>query len=77
MILFLFISIYDEQTGKGLFRHIVIKVGIKTNQIMCVLVVNGKSIPKESQLIDGLVARFPRIKTIVKNINMKNRVRQT
>lgn len=66
------ISIYNEETGKGLFRHIVIKVGIKTNQIMCVLVINGKSIPKEAQLIDGLAAKFPQIKTIVKNINMKN-----
>lgn len=66
------ISIYNEQTGKGLFRHIVIKVGIKTNQIMCVLVVNGKSIPKETQLINELIRKFPQIKTIVKNINMKN-----
>ena len=66
------ISIYDEKTGKGLFRHIVIKVGIKTGQIMFILVVNGKSITKESQLKDELVERFPRIKTIVKNINMKN-----
>lgn len=66
------ISIYNEKTGKGLFRHIVIKVGIKTNQIMCVLVVNGKSIPKETQLINELIRNFPQIKTIVKNINMKN-----
>lgn len=66
------ISIYDEKTRKGLFRHIVIKVGIKTNQIMCVLVINGKSIPKESELIGKLVVKFPNIKTIVKNINMKN-----
>lgn len=66
------ISIYSEETGKGLFRHIVIKVGIKTNQIMCVLVVNGKSIPNENKLIKELVSKFPQIKTIVKNINMKN-----
>jgi len=66
------ISIYNEKIGKGLFRHIVIKVGIKTNQIMCVLVVNGKSIPKEAQLLEELIARFPEIKTIVKNINTKN-----
>ena len=66
------INIYDEKIGKGLFRHIVIKVGIKTGQIMCILVVNGKSIPKESQLKDELIASFPRIKTIVKNVNMKN-----
>ena len=46
------ISIYNEQTRKGLFRHIVIKVGIKTGQIMCVLVINGKNIPKESELIE-------------------------
>lgn len=66
------ITIYNEETGKGLFRHIVIKVGIKTNQIMCVLVVNGKTIPQEILLIDALKAQFPEIKTIVKNINMKN-----
>ena len=66
------ISIYDEKTRKGLFRHIVIKIGIKTNQIMCVLVINGKSIPKESELIEKLLVKFPNIKTIVKNINMKN-----
>lgn len=66
------ISIYDEKTGKGLFRHIVIKVGIKTNQIMCVLVINGMSIPKEPELIEKLLVKFSNIKTIVKNINMKN-----
>ena len=66
------LSVYNEKNGKGLFRHIVIKVGIKTNEIMCILVVNGKSIPKESQLISKLTIKFPQIKTIVKNINMKN-----
>ena len=38
------ISVYNEETRKGLLRHIVIKVGIKTNEIMCVLVLNGKKI---------------------------------
>ena len=66
------ISIYNEKTRKGLFRHIVIKVGIKTNQIMCILVVNGKSIPKEEQLINELTRKFSQINTIVKNINTKN-----
>ena len=66
------ISIYNEQTGKGLFRHIVIKVGIKTNEIMCVLVVNGNQIPKEKELISSLIQKYPNIKTIVKNVNTKN-----
>ena len=66
------LSVYNEKTGKGLFRHIVIKVGIKTNEIMCILVVNGKSITKETQLVEKLTSEFPQIKTIVKNINTKN-----
>ena len=65
-------SVYNEKTGKGLFRHIVIKVGIKTNEIMCILVINGKTIPKEAQLVEELTSKFPQIKTIVKNINMRN-----
>lgn len=66
------ISIYNEKTGKGLFRHIVIKVGVKTNQIMCILVINGKNIPEEEKLIKELKETFSEIKTIVKNINIKN-----
>ena len=66
------INIHNENTGRGLFRHIVIKVGIRTGQVMCILVVNEKNIPNERQLVNELITRFPRIKTIVKNINVKN-----
>ena len=66
------ISIYNERTRRGLFRHVVIKVGVQTGQIMCILVINGKDIPKEEQLKVELTTRFPQIKSIVKNINMKN-----
>ena len=66
------ISIYNEKTVKGLFRHIVIKVGIKTNEIMCILVINGEKIPKENELVESLTQKYPNIKTIVKNINTKN-----
>ena len=66
------ISIYDEKTGKGLVRHIVTKIGIKTNEVMCVLVINGNSIPKEQELVKEILENFPEVKTIVKNINTKN-----
>ena len=70
------ISVYNEKTGKGLFRHIIIKVGIKTKEIMCVLVINGENIPKEKELveciIDGLKQSEFKLKTVVKNINTKN-----
>lgn len=66
------ISVYNEKTCQGLLRHIVIKVGIKTNQIMCILVLNSEELPNEEKLIDELTKHFPNITTIVKNINNKN-----
>ena len=66
------ISVYNESTGKGLLRHIVIKVGVKTNEIMCSLVINGRELDDEKGLVEELIKRFPNIKTIVKNINTKN-----
>ena len=66
------ISIYDEKTGIGLVRHISTKVGIKTNQIMCIIVINGREFPKEDELINTIISKFPKVKTIVKNINNKN-----
>ena len=66
------ISVYNEKTQKGLVRHIVTKIGIKTNEIMCILVINGKEMPKEKELVEELTNKFKNIKTIVKNINTKN-----
>ena len=66
------ISVYNEKTQKGLVRHIVTKIGIKTDEIMCILVINGKEMPKEKELVEELTNKFKNIKTIVKNINTKN-----
>lgn len=66
------ISIYDEKTGRGLVRHIVTKIGIKTNEIMCILVINGKQFSQEKELVEYILKEFPNVKSIIKNINMKN-----
>ena len=66
------ITIYDEKTRKGLVRHIVTKIGVKTKQIMCILVLNGKELPNEKELVKSIIVKFPEVKTIVKNINTKN-----
>ena len=66
------ISVYNEKTRKGLVRHIVTKIGIKTNEIMCIIVINGRNIPKEKELVSEILKAFPEVKTIVKNINTKN-----
>ena len=66
------ISIYNEKTRKGLIRHIVTKIGKRTDEIMVILVINGKEFPKEKQFVETLTSKFSNIKTIVKNINEKN-----
>lgn len=66
------ISVYNETNLTGLVRHIMIKVGVKTNELMCALVINGENFPQEELLVKELVENFPHIKTIVKNINTKN-----
>ncbi len=66
------ISVYDEKTGKGLFRHIVIKYGMKTDEVMCILVLTSSKLPEEEKLKNMLLNHFQNIKTIIKNINSKN-----
>lgn len=66
------ISAYNENTVKGAIRHIVVKVGLHTDEVMCVLVTNEKTIRNEAKLVEELKTKFPQIKTIVKNINQKN-----
>ena len=66
------INIYDEKTGNGLVRHIVTKIGIKTNQIMCIIVINGRKIKNEDDLVKQIKENFTEVKSIVKNINTKN-----
>ena len=66
------LSIYDEKTHKGLLRHIVIKVGVKTNEYMCILVINGVRFSKEEEFVKEITCEFPQLKTIVVNSNLKN-----
>ena len=72
------IPAYQEETNRGIFRHVVIKIGKKTKEVMCVLVVNRKEVPEEEKLVEYLLqnfkAKYPEymLRTIVKNINTKN-----
>ena len=79
------IPAYDEKTGKGLIRHIMIRVGFNTGEVMVVLVINGNSLPYADELVriltpdsgrDGDSSNFyagvSGIKSIYLNINTKN-----
>ena len=66
------IKVYNEVKLEGSIRHIVIRIGKKTNEVMVTLVTNTKKIEKENELVEYLISKYPEIKTIVKNINSKN-----
>ena len=65
------VSIYDEASGKGLLRHIYIRRGHFSKEVMLCLVINGSSIPDKDSLISELREKIEGFKTLVLNINKK------
>lgn len=66
------ISAYDKTTHKGCLRHILVKASHYHDDLMLVLITNGKSFRKKEYLIDKLTSEFPNLKTIVQNINERH-----
>ncbi len=66
------IEVYNEQTHKGLVRHIYLRQGEKTGQIMLCLVCTKSTIPFCDKLVSKITASFPQITSIVINVNSKN-----
>ncbi|MBQ3408250.1 MAG: 23S rRNA (uracil(1939)-C(5))-methyltransferase RlmD [Clostridia bacterium] len=66
------VTAYNENNKKGLVRHIITKVGIQTDEIMVILVINGKEMPYELTIANNIIDEFPNVKTVVKNINIRN-----
>lgn len=67
------IRIYDEDTGFGLLRHVLVRVGEKNGrkQMMVVFVTSEPQFPSRNNLVKVLVKKFPMITTVVQNINPK------
>ena len=66
------ISAYDEQSGKGILRHIYLRIGQSTGQIMVCLVINAPSLPHADCLCERLRADFPDVCSILLSHNQKN-----
>lgn len=66
------ISVYDEVKNTGLIRHVITKVGFTTDEIMVVIVTNGKDLPQKDKLINLLTTKVSNIKSIIQNINKEN-----
>lgn len=65
------VTAYDEGTGTGLFRHVLIRSGFKTGEIMVCLIVNGTQIPHVETLTERLT-KLPGMTSITMNINCEN-----
>ncbi|MGN1301340.1 MAG: 23S rRNA (uracil(1939)-C(5))-methyltransferase RlmD [Clostridia bacterium] len=66
------IPAYNEENGTGEIRHIYLRIGVKTNEVMLVLVTNKRKITKEKELVTFITNKYQEIKTVVKNINTKS-----
>lgn len=63
------ISTYDEESGKGLLRHIYLRCSKDEKDVSLVLVVNGKSIPQSEEIVSEIVEKFPMISSVMLNVN--------
>ena len=63
------IKTYDEDSGYGLLRHVVVRIGQKTGQIMVVLVLSSPILPSKNNFVKALLKQHPDITTIVINVN--------
>ena len=62
---------FNDVTMKGFLRHVLIKRGFSSGEIMVVLVTSQMEFPKESQFVNALLSRHPEITTVVQNVNNK------
>ncbi|WP_322925104.1 23S rRNA (uracil(1939)-C(5))-methyltransferase RlmD [Paenibacillus campi] len=62
---------YNEESGGGILRHVVVKVGFATNEMMIVLVTNGERLPRKPEWIERIRAAMPQVVSICQNINTK------
>lgn len=66
------ISVYNEVSGEGLVRHIYIRKGFATGEVMVCLVANGRKIPFTDELVEMLKAEIDGLKSVILNINTEN-----
>ena len=66
------VSIYDEESGKGLVRHVYLRIGEQTGEIMLCLVLNGEKLPKEDAFVRRMTEKFPKIRSLYLNTNTKD-----
>lgn len=62
---------YNEDTGEGFVRHVVVRVGHESGEVLVTVVTNGEEFPSAKAFCRELVRRVPAITTIVQNVNTR------
>lgn len=62
---------YNEDTGYGLLRHVLVRTGHVTGQIMVVLVLSSPVMPSKNNFVKALLKLHPEVSTVVVNVNNK------
>ncbi|RHW32441.1 23S rRNA (uracil(1939)-C(5))-methyltransferase RlmD [Neobacillus notoginsengisoli] len=63
------IAPYNEETHKGVLRHIMARYGKETGELMVVLITRTLELPHKNELIEEITVRLPKVKSIVHNVN--------
>ena len=63
------LTTYNEDTGRGFLRHVLVRRGFSTNEIMLVLVTGTPVFPSKNNFVKAILKQFPEITTIVQNVN--------
>ncbi len=66
------VAAYDENSGHGYLRHIYLRIGEVTRDVMLCLVINADALPHEAEIVSALTEKFPCIKSLVINKNTEN-----
>ena len=66
------LSVYDEESGEGLLRHLYLRRGEVSGEILLTIVINGKKLPHSEELVKTLTEKFPEIVGILINQNEKS-----
>ena len=66
------ISTYDEESGEGLLRHIYLRRGEISGEVLLTMVINGTSLPHSDELIERITKKFPQVVGILTNENTRD-----
>ena len=66
------VSVYDERTGRGLLRHLYVRKGAVSGQVMVCIVANAEILPRENRLVGALRRELPGLASVILSVNKQN-----